>query len=320
MERSSFNGKVFHAHCDPFVEGAQIATRFAEDDKQYGLFEPAFFIVINSPDLLSAIQSQLRKQIDATYEAKSVTLQLGDAAGELGSEMIGANCAARVVRQVNLLRQTCATHFKERYGGSIPSDLDIKPTAAGLRLYPKIPEAKEKLHELAVKYGAIPDAEGNTRDMSNLNVTLMANMFGMYKGAFYLNFRICAPFKARDKPEVLAETKKARKRAPAKPRAGAGADGEEGAAAAAPAFKRKTPDAAGASKRQRKTDVEVDPSQYTTEDDLCMAYVKAGIPIRVAAQMAVAHFAGQVASTESGLGADEDASEDLLASGTAVKL
>lgn len=308
MERSTFTGKVFHAHCDPFVEAAQITTRFAEDDKEYGLFEPAFFLVINSADLLSNIQSQLRKQIDATYEAKSVTLQLGDAAGELGSEMIGSNCAARVVRQVNILRQTCASHFKERYGGSVPSDLDIKPTAAGLRLYPKIPENKEKLHELAVKYGVLPDAEGNLRDMTNLNVTLMANMFGMYKGSFYLNFRICAPFKARDKPEVLAEVKKPRTKRAAPKAKSAEAAGEDGVAA--PAFKRKTPDAAASTKRQRKSDAEVDPTQYSTEDDLCMAYVKAGMSIRAAAQMAVAHFSSQVAAVQEGLG--EDASEDLL--------
>jgi hypothetical protein len=317
MERSTFTGKVFHAHCDAFLEGSQIATRFAEDDKQYGLFEPAFFLVINSADLLSAIQSQLRKQIDAVYEAKSVTVQLGDAAGELGSEMIGSNCASRLVRQINILRQTCASHFKERYGGSVPTDLDLKPTAAGLRLYPKIPEDKTKLRELAIKYGAIPDAEGNTRDVSNLNVTLLANMFGMYKGAFYLNFRICAPFKARDKPEVLADVKKPRKRAPTKARASS-AEGEDAAAASTPAFKRKTPDAAGAPKRQRKSDVEIDPSQYATEDELCVAYVKAGMSIRAAAQMAVAHFAGQVAAAQEGLG--DDASEDLLAAGGDLKL
>lgn len=305
MERSTFDGKVFHAHCDAFVEAGQITTRFATDDKQYGLFEPGFFLVINSADLLSHIQSQLRKQLDATYEAKSVTIQLGDAAGELGSEMIGANCAARLVRQINILRTTCASHFKEQYGGSMPTDLDLKPTAAGLRLYPKIPEDKDKLRQLAIKYGVLPDDEGNMRDMTNLNVTIIANMFGVYKGAFYLNFRICAPFKARDKPEVLAEVKKPRKRAAPKSKA-ASADGAEAEDAAAPAFKRKSADAAGAPKRQRKaaSDQEVDPTQYSTEDDLCMAYVKAGVPIRMAAQMAVAHFSSQVAAAEAELAED----------------
>lgn len=312
MDRSTFNGKVFHAHCDAFVEGAQITTRFADDEKEYGLFEPGFFLVINSQDLLSNIQSQLRKQLDASYEAKSVTVQLGDAAGELGSEMIGANCAARLVRQINILRTTCASHFKERYGGSVPSDLDIKPTAAGLRLYPKIPDNKDKLRELAIKYGVLADDEGNLRDMTNLNVTLMANMFGMYKGSFYLNFRICAPFKARDKPEVLAEVKKSRAKRAAPKKAEAGEEG-----VAAPATKRKAADS-GAAKRQRKSDVEVDPSQYATEDELCVAYVKAGMPIRAAAQMAVAHFSSQVDAAAAAAGAGEDATEgdadDLLTS------
>jgi hypothetical protein len=219
--------------------------------------------------------------------------------------MIGSNCAARLVKQINILRTTCASHFKQRYGGSVPTDLDVKPTAAGLRLYPKIPDTKEKLRELAIKYGAIPDEAGNLRDMTNLNVTLMANMFGMYKGAFYLNFRICAPFKARDKPEVLAEAKKPRKRAAPK----AKAESDDAAAAAAPgstpAFKRTRADAPGAPKKARKTaEPEVDPSQYANEDDLCMAYVKAGMPIRAAAQMAVSHFSGQVAAAEAELAED----------------
>lgn len=312
MERSTFTGKVFHAHCDAFLEGSQIATRFAEDDKQYGLFEPAIFLVINAQDLLSNIQSQLRRAIDATYETKSVTLQLGDAAGEFGSEMIGANCAARLVRQINILRAVCANHFKERYGGAMSSDLDIRPTAAGLRVYAKLPTDKEKLRELAVKYGVLPDAEGNTRDMTNMNVTIMANMFGVYQNNFYLNFRICAPFKARDKPEVLAEAKKPRKRAAPKKTA---ADGEEGVAAAAPAFKRKTPDASAPKRARKANEPEVDPSKYDNEDDLCMAYVKAGMPIRLAAQMAVGHFSSQVAAVQESLRGEDEEGTDLFDGG-----
>jgi len=308
MERSTFTGKVFHAHCDAFLEAPQILTRFAEDDKQYGLFEPAVFLVINSQDLLPNIQSQIRRAIDSTYETKSVTLQIGDAAGEMGSEMIGSNCAARLARQINILRATCASHFKERYGGSVPSDLDIRPTAAGLRVYAKLPADKDKLRELAVKYGVLPDHEGNIRDMTNMNVTIMANMFGMYQSNFYLNFRICAPFKARDKPEVLAEAKKPRKRAAPKK----STEAEDGAAA--PAFKRKTPDVAAAPKRARKSgEVEVDPSKYANEDELCIAYVNAGMPIRAAAQMAVTHFASQVAAVQETLGED---GTDLFAEAT----
>lgn len=326
MERSTFDGKVFHAHCDTFLEGAQITTTFSEGENQYGLFAPTIFLVIKSDDLMSNIQQQLRKQVDAPYPAGSVTIQLGDSAGEHGSEMLGANTASRLIRQVNLLRQTCCANFVERYGGSVPSTLDIAPTAAGLRLYPKLPEDKKsndpkaKQRELAVKYGAVPDAEGNIRDVSAHSVTIMANMFGFYKGAFYLNFRLCAPFKTKDKPEVLAEAKKPRKRAAPKAagagKAGASLDlGETGEVqTSAPTFKRARPapaseDACPGAPRKapRKTSLMgavaagvVNPAEHESEEALCMAYVKAGVPLRTAAQLALDNF------MKRSLGANED--------------
>ena len=326
MERSTFDGKVFHAHCDTFLEGAQITTTFSEGENQYGLFAPTIFLVIKSDDLMSNIQQQLRKQVDAPYPASSVTIQLGDSAGEHGSEMLGANTASRLIRQVNLLRQTCCNHFVEHSGGSVPSSLDIAPTAAGLRLYPKLPEDKKsndpkaKQRELAIKYGAIPDAEGNTRDVSAHSVTIMANMFGFYKGAFYLNFRLCAPFKTKDKPEVLAEVKKPRKRAAPKAasagKAGASLDlGETGEVqTSAPTFKRARPASASEDtcpgaprKAPRKTSLltdaaiaSVDPSKFESEEALCMAYVRFGLPLRTAAQLALDNF------MKRGLGANED--------------
>lgn len=318
-DRSTFDGKVFHAHCDAFLEGDAITTTFSEGENHYGLFAPAVFLVIKSDDLMSNIQEQLRKQVDATYAASSVTIQLGDSAGEFGSEMLGSNTAARVVRQVNHLRHACCTKFVERFGGSVPSSLDIAPTAAGIRLYPKLPEDKKdaantkaKQRELAIKYGAIPDAEGNTRDVSTHSVTLMANMFGFYKGAFYLNFRICAPFKTKDKPEVLAEAKKPRKRsAPkaasaGKPSIDLGELGE--VVSGTPSFKRSRPgDEAPAApkKAARKAGasllsaaVDVNPSMFDSEEALCMAYVKAGVPLRTAAQMALDNFVEKVPAEE----------------------
>ncbi len=316
-DRSTFDGKVFHAHCDAFLEGDAITTTFSEGENHYGLFAPAVFLVIKSDDLMSNIQEQLRKQVDATYAASSVTIQLGDSAGEFGSEMLGSNTAARVVRQVNHLRHACCTKFVDHFGGSVPSSLDITPTAAGIRLYPKLPEDKKdaantkaKQRELAIKYGAIPDAEGNTRDVSSHSVTLMANMFGFYKGAFYLNFRICAPFKTKDKPEVLAEAKKPRKRSAPKA-AGAGKAsidlGETGeVVSGTPSFKRARPgdEASAPKKAARKAGtlfsaaVDVNPSMFDSEEALCMAYVKAGVPLRTAAQMALDNFVEKVAAEE----------------------
>ncbi len=310
-DRSTFDGKVMHAHCDPFLEGDAITTTFSEGENHYGLFAPSVFIVIKSDDLMSNVQEQMRKQIDAPYSAGSVTIQLGDSAGEFGSEMLGSNTAARVVRQVNALRHACCTKFVEHFGGSVPSSLDISPTAAGIRLYPKLPEDKKnadntkiKQRELAIKYGAIPDAEGNIRDVSGHSVTLMANMFGFYKGAFYLNFRICAPFKTKDKPEVLAEVKKPRKRSAPK-KAAAGIDETGEVVSSAPTFKRARPDDAPSApkKAARKSAslltaaVDVNPSMFDSEEALCMAYVKAGVPLRTAAQMALDNFVEKIEET-----------------------
>lgn len=327
MDRSTFDGKVFHAHCDAFLEGDAITTTFSDGDNKYGLFSPAIFLVVKSDDLMSNIQDQLRRQIDAPYAASSVTVQLGDSSGELGSEMIGSNTASRLVRQINSLRSACCAKYVDHFGGSAPSALDITPTSAGLRLYPKLPEdrkepgnTKTKQRELAIKYGAIPDAEGNTRDISSHSVTLMANMFGFYKGAFYLNFRLCAPFKTKDKPEILAEAKKPRKRAtskaPAASKAGAGASelNETGEViTGTPAFKRARPtdDAPSAPRKAaRKAPAlmsqvagavsAVKAEEYESEEQLCMAYVKAGIPLRTAAQLALDNF------VKRDLGANED--------------
>lgn len=319
MERSTFDGKVFHAHCDAFLEGDAISTTFSEGDNKYGLFAPSIFLVVKSEDLMSNIQEQLRRQIDAPYAAGSVTIQLGDSSGELGSEMIGSNTAARLVRQINLLRQTCCAKHVEHFGGSVPASVDIAPTSAGLRLYPKLPEdrkeasnTKAKQRELAVKYGAVADAEGNTRDVSGHCVTLMANMFGFYKGAFYLNFRLCAPFKAKDKPEILAETKKPRKRSAPKAagKVGAGEPSETGeVVSSAPTFKRARPDDAPGAPRKapRKGSLlsaamteGICAADFESEEALCMAYVKAGVPLRTAAQLALDNF------VKKDLGANED--------------
>ena len=320
MERSTFDGKVFHAHCDTFLEGDAITTTFSDGDNKYGLFAPTIFLVIKSEDLMRNVQDQLRRNIEAPYSAGSVTIQLGDSSGELGSEMIGSNIAARIARQVNLLRQTCCAKYVDHFGGSVPSNLDIAPTSAGLRLYPKLPEdrkepgnTKAKHRELAAKYGAIPDADGNTRDVSTHCVTLMANMFGFYKGSFYLNFRLCAPFKVKDKPEILAEQKKPRKRPAHKAtgKAGAAESNEAGeVVTSAPSFKRSKPadECPGAPRKApRKTSLlsvamttGISAADFNSEEELCMAYVKAGVPLRTAAQLALDNF------MKKDLGANED--------------
>jgi len=321
MDRSTFDGKVFHAHCDAFLEGDAIQTHFSDSENKYGLFAPTIFLVVKSDDLMANVQDQLRRQIDAPYAASSVTIQLGDSSGELGSEMIGSNTAARLVRQINSMRQICCAKYVEHFGGSVPSALDIAPTSAGLRLYPKLPEdrkepgnTKTKQRELAIKYGAIADSAGAIRDVSSHSVTLMANMFGFYKGAFYLNFRLCAPFKTKDKPEILAEAKKPRKRAASKvPSAGkAGAGAGAGSAEIAetgevvtgtPAFKRARPsdEAPSAPRKAPRKNAGLlsqiagamsllKPEEYDSEEQLCMAYVKSGIPLRTAAQLALDNF------------------------------
>jgi len=321
-ETKRFDGRVFHVHCDPMIAAESLAFDFpSTGENKFGTIVPEIFLVINSPDLLAAVQKQLQNHLNGTYNAQSVTFQLGDAEGALGSEMISENLAARLVHALNIIRNKACEAYRERYGGS-GGAVNLTPTSAGLRLYPKLPEVKgnkaetdRKIRELATKYGAIPGEDGEARDMSKLAVTIKVNIFGFYKGAYYLNYRLIAPFRGKDKPEVLAETKKApRKRnpsaAPRKPRASAaaaaGGDAEgEGAgdadaaaaSASAGAGKRKA-EAPGAPKKRLRpvgaleaASVNVDPSDYATEDDLALAYVKAGIPLRQATIKAMQHFA-----------------------------
>jgi hypothetical protein len=287
---------------------------------KFGTIVPEVFLVISSPDLMAAVQKQLQNHVAGTYNAQSVTIQLGDSEGALGSEMISENLSARLVQAINIIRNRARDADLEHSGApkqpSTPAHVNLAPTAAGLRLYPKLPEVKgnkaetdRKVRELAIKYGAIHGDDGEARDMSKLAVTIKVNIFGFYKGAFYMNYRLIAPFRGKDKPEVLAEAKKgARKRAAPgtrKPRtASAAAEGEEpadGEAAApamgTPALKRAKPAAPGAPKKQKPSAdaaaAKVNPADFDTEDDLAMAYVKAGVPLRTATQLALTHFADE---------------------------
>jgi hypothetical protein len=310
-----FDGRVFHAHCDPLPTDSDVSLNINDTNKQWGLFTPDVFIVISSADLMASVQEQLRKNLTSQYKAESVTIQLADSDNERGSEMISANLATRVLSIVNFFRGRALSLFKEEgLDGSKVRDTsaDLVPTQAGIRLYPKLPEVKgsadatrAKIRDLAVKYGAIAETEGGElRDVSNLDVTIKVNIFGAYQGKFYLNYRLVAPFRHKDKPEILAEQPKkaARKRAAsaAPSGAGAGSGGE-------PAAKKRTP----AVKK------EVNPDAYDNEDDLCMAYVKAGNPLRTAAQLALNHFRGRTEDNSNGLFSEENAHEVSVAGGGA---
>ena len=319
----SFDGRVFHVHCDPMIPTETLAFDFpAQGENKFGVCVPEIFLVVHSPDLLAAIQKQLQTHLAGTYNAQSVCVQLGDSEGALGSEMISENLASRLTTALNVVRNKAYEAHREKYGGAGSSGAaaaagtlaNLIPTSAGLRIYPKLPEVKgdkastdAKIRELAIKYGAIADDHGAVRDMSKLDVTIKINIFGFYKGAFYLNYRLIAPFRHREKPEVLAEAKKPRKRAtpaPRKPRAAAsaGAGGSEEADGhtsdvEAPAAGKRKADGAGASKKRvRPTNVaadaalSVDPSEFSNEDDLALAYIKAGMPLRMATQKAMEHF------------------------------
>jgi hypothetical protein len=279
----SFDGKVVHIHCDPLPAESTLSFNFpSTGSTTFGVFTPDIFLVVSSADLMNAVQDQLRRHLTSQYKAETVTLQLGDSAGEMGSEMLSSNLATRLSQFIQLFRTQSAAAYRDTHGASsINSGVQLAPTSAGLRLYAKLPdikdkpeETKAKLRELAIKYGAIAADGEEIRDVSDLDVTVKVNIFGSYNGKFYLNYRLVAPFRHKDKPEILAEQpKKGRKRSAT----------ESGAA---PAKKARAPAA-------KKGVDGVKPEDFDNEDDLCMAYVKAGVPLRSAAQLALKHFEGR---------------------------
>ncbi len=279
-----FDGRVFHVHCDAIPSPDDLEMDINEDGEQWGYFYPDIFLVISSVDLMNSIQDQLRKQLASKYEAKAVTLQLADSNGERGSEMISSNLASRLITFVNTIRGRALQFFKEEgLDGSSVRDTsgDVTPTQAGIRLYPKLPvvkdnadATKEKLRELAVKYGAVPETDGGEcRDVSGHCVTIKINIFGAYQNKFYMNYKLVAPFRGKDKPEVLAEQpKKATRKRAASSKA---TEGDE------PAAKKR-----GSTKDKK----EIDFSTFATEDALVLALVKSGVPMRQACQQAMDHF------------------------------
>jgi hypothetical protein len=319
-----FDGRVFHVHCDPMITADSLTFDFpSTGDIKFGTITPDLFIVISSPDLLANVQKQLANHANGQYNAQSVTFQLGDAEGALGSEMISENLASRLCHVLNIVRNKACETYREVHSISMsnPGHVNLTPTSAGLRLYPKLPEVRgdkeetaRKVRELAVKYGAIPGDDGNVRDVSRLATTIKVNIFGFYKGAYYLNYRLVAPFRCKDKPEVLAEAKKVpRKRAPvvrkprATPSAGAGGDAEgegtsevDATTSSTPSLKRKA-EVPGAPKKRAKpltaSDSTIDPSDYANEDDLALAYVKSGLPLRQATVKALKYFMEAEASS-----------------------
>lgn len=310
-----FDGRVWHAHCDTYLETPTLTVDFPAD-RNFGLFTPDLFLVCSSADLLAQIQEQLRKALHSSYATESIFIQLGSSSGELGSEMISANLASRLTQQINQVRQRAYETFKV-HDASAPtiSDTSIHPTVAGLRIYLKLPvergnrEATNiKIKELAIKYGAIPAEDGTVRDVSELDTTFKVNIFGFYNSAFYLNYKLVAPFRHKDKSEILAEQpKKSRKRAPsstpAPPRKRAvpvhsedvGANSEDVAAASvrAPGTSRKA-------KVATRDPSSINVDDYSDEESLATAYIHAGMPIRDAMALAASKKSG--ASSENGAG------------------
>lgn len=297
-----FDGRVWHVHCDPYVEGSAIAVDFPAD-RNFGVFTPDMFLVCSSADLISQVQEQLRKALNSSYATESIHIQLGSSGGELGSEMITANLAARLVQQINHVRQRAYDAYRA-HDSSAPTvtDTSIHPTVAGLRVYLKLPVERgnreatiAKIKELAIKYGAIPADDGSVRDVTELDTAFKVNIFGFYNSSFYLNFKLVAPFRHKDKPEVIAEQpKKSRKRAPSAatsaPRkkavpvhsedAGSSPDEVAASALRAPGVTRKP---ARTATRDPSTVVAED---YSDEEALATAYIHAGMPIRDAMALA----------------------------------
>jgi hypothetical protein len=292
-----FDGRVFHCHCDPQITPDTIECDFpSTSENQFGVFAPETFLVISSPDLMSNIQRQLQNHQTGNYKAESCTIQLGDSEGALGSEMLSDNLATRLVQTLNILRTKACEAFRTHYNVTSPATAPsvlLTPTAAGMRLYPKLPEVKgkpdetaAKVRELAIKYGAIPDENGETRDVSKHDVTIKVNIFGFYRGNFYLNYRLVAPFRHKDKPEILAEVKKAPRKRPATSR-----KRTEGEDDAATTKKSRAVSGKSTPTSTAKDLQEVDPEQYSNEDDLAAAYLRSGMNFRMAARLAAEFFA-----------------------------
>ena len=296
-----FDGRIWHVHCDTYLEGSALAVDFPVD-RNFGLFNPDIFLVCSSSDLLTQIQEQLRKALHSSYSTESIHIQLGSSGGELGSEMISANLATRVAQQINLLRQRAYEAYRAHDASSPTiSDTSIHPTVAGLRVYLKLPVERgnkeatnAKIKELAIKYGAIPADDGSVRDMSELDTAFKVNIFGFYNSSFYLNFKLVAPFRHKDKPEILAEQpKKSRKRAPSAapvaPRKKAVPIHSEDAGLTSEEVAASSLRAPGTSRKSAK--VVKDPSlinaeDYSDEETLATAYIHAGMPIREAMALA----------------------------------
>jgi hypothetical protein len=299
-----FDGRVFHVHCDPLITPETLETGFpSTGENQFGCFTPDIFLVISSADLMANVQHQLQNHQGGNYKAESCTIQLGDSEGALGSEMISENLSSRLVQTLNSLRAKACEAFRTQFNVTSPAtapNVALAPTAAGMRLYPKLPEVKgkpeetaAKVRELAIKYGAIPGDDGETRDVSKHDVTIKVNIFGFYRGNFYLNYRLVAPFRHKDKPEILAEKKVARKR-PATTRKKAEGEDAESTPAKRPRVQNTKPaKKAASSDGDADAAGEVDPENYTNEDDLATAYLRAGMNFRMAARLAAEYFAAQ---------------------------
>lgn len=245
MASSSYSAKTlntWHAHCDAIPEvftfGVNRIVSDRDSSRSFGVLAQDLVLVVHSSELMAEMQKQLREATNSglAYKKDSITFQLADKSGVPGSSMLGGNTATRLITYLDELKEYMAKEYLEVASDdekrglptfapgaevSIPG-VKLTPSHVGTRLYAKLPAETEKVHDLAVAYGAIPDGD-RVRDVENKDVTLKVNMCGFYLGKFYCNFRVIAPFNHRDEPEVLAKGKKGKS---VKSRARKAVDGE----------------------------------------------------------------------------------------------
>lgn len=246
MASASYSAKTlntWHAHCDVIPEvftfGVSRVVSDRDSSRSFGVLAQDLVLVVHSDELMTEIQKQLREATNdgLAYKKDSITIQLADNAGVPGSSMIESNVSTRFLHYLEELKSYMAKEYVELASDdekrglptfasgaevSIPG-VKMTPTQVGVRLYAKLPAESQKIRDLAIAYGAIPEGEGGPRNVENKDCALKVNMCGFYMGKFYCNFRIIAPFNHRDKPEVLAKSKKSKT---SKPRARKVSEGE----------------------------------------------------------------------------------------------
>jgi hypothetical protein len=298
--------QVFNVHCDPYTSPSSTDTplTFSESENKWGVLARDVFIVLRGAEVVNSIVSQLESHMNQfvargdTYKADSVYIQLMDSQGEAGSEMVSSNLATRLVNQLQVYRDFCAKGFVAKYPGVKFDKKSTKfaPTAAGLRLYLKLPtgntpaETVSKVGALLEKYRG---AAATLEEEKHKAVTFKINMFGCYNDKFYMNYRLISPFDTREKDEILAAPVTAKKPAAKRKVSVADDASTTNASVSAPAKKARSGSVGGSGAiklSKQKSAKPVDPNDYETEEDLCKAYMAGGMEFGMASTLAKAHF------------------------------